>query len=111
METLALTPGTVVKYNNSYALLWKINKAQKAQLLSPDGDKLPGTPSLDKLTPIKQLNTAWWKLRLYAVDKHLRIFSLTTGNIVFENDCPQRSQILANLQAPNGDKVNINAKQ
>lgn len=111
METLALTPGTVVKYNNSYALLWKINKAQKAQLLSPDGDKLPGTPSLDKLTPIKQLNTAWWKLRLYAVDKHLRIFSLTTGNIVFANDCPQRSQILANLKGADGVLLTEKTKQ
>lgn len=111
METLALTPGTVVSYNGNYALLWKINKAKKAQLLSPEGDKLPGTPSLDKLKPLKTLNTAWWKNRLYAVDKHLRIFSLTTGNIVFANDCPQRSQILANLKGADGDKVNINAKQ
>ena len=94
MEMLRIPSGSVVMYNNAYALLWNINASNKVQLISPDGDKLIGTPSIDKIRVIKELPRVVYNKTTYVVDKHNRIFSLSTGKLCFITDCPQRTFIL-----------------
>jgi hypothetical protein len=104
---MLVTPGAVVTYNNSYFLLWNINDANKAQLISADGKRFTRTPNLDKLTWHKTLPTVFYINAKYMVDRNHRIFSLTTGKQVYKNNSPQKRAILALVDHTNISLINF----
>ena len=84
---LDVQAGNVVSYKNQAYLLWNINESQKAQLITKEGSKFSGTPSLDKLDkiiasyPIVDYNNT-----KYIVTKNGNIYSTKTGKNVFQSE-------------------------
>ena len=89
-----INSGSVVYYNNQFFILWNITVLDKAQLITPEGSKFSGTPHKGKLEFIKELPIVCFNRNDYAIDRYNRIFSLTTGNLVYNTDCAERGFIL-----------------
>lgn len=92
-----IKPGSVVKYNGNYFILWSITVLDRAQLITPEGYKFTGTPHKSKLEFIKNLPVVTFNHTRYVVDRNNRIFSLATGNLCYETDRPERSRILSEV--------------
>jgi hypothetical protein len=90
-------PGSVVKYKDQFYLLWNVNKFGKAQLIDKNGVKFSGTPATNRLKWVDQCPIVEYANRKFIVDRHNRIFSTTTGNQVYNTNCPERKKILTAL--------------
>jgi hypothetical protein len=68
----------VVRYNGRYYVWYKTNSSGKAQLISADGTKFPGTPAPEKLEVIKPLYHKEFNGSMYFNTKQ-GVFSAMTG--------------------------------
>lgn len=89
-----INDGSVVYYNGQFFILWNTTVLDKAQLITPEGRKFSGTPNTSKLEFIKELPIVEYNRSKYAIDKYNRIFSMSTGNLVYTTNCPERARIL-----------------
>jgi hypothetical protein len=73
----------VVEYMGGYFVWYKTNSSKFAQLLTSTGDKWCGTPSIDKLKVIKEINCKKYNRSWYFMTK-IGCFSATTGKKVVD---------------------------
>lgn len=80
-RVIIMLEGTCVQYKGDYFIYLGKNASDKARLLRSDGRLYSGTPSIEKLNPVKE-----FKFKLYNGHKYIKtkvgIISLTTGRII-----------------------------
>ena len=92
-----LQPGSVISYKSEKMLVWNINQSGKLQLLTAEGKKFPGTPSVK---PEIEVIGTYPKVKYnnieYILTDNNNIYSTASGKKVFEkNSNDIRLKILA----------------
>lgn len=93
-----LQPGARVRYNDKEYILWKINTSNKAQLIDDNGKKFSGTPNIDKLTVLGNYKQYTYNNGMNYISPNGKdVYSLSSGNKVFESNVNIKNMILAGL--------------
>lgn len=76
---------SVVSYKDDVYLLYSLTTSGRAKLLRPDLSKFSGTPGLDKLKVLKNLDRRKYNGHYYCKTKQ-GIISMSTGNLIVDDN-------------------------